>query len=262
MQDTSEEAADQRRTACDDDRVRELSELTEVDEPAWPLLEAELRAAKVPVELLDADPGRAAATLHQTQVTVRSYLGAFLFRTGGALVDDGWLRVYGSPAVHNDRRLPGLARVNGYPDAPDPAWRPAGGLVVAHDVLGGVFAIQGGTAEETGLPGSPGEIVYFAPDSLRWDAIGAGYGAWLSWVLAGGVEEFYEGLRWPGWRDEVPSLTGGEGLSLYPPLWSAEAHQDLAGTSRAVVPLGELLGFAKETSLQLDGADPGFLGDA
>ncbi|MCZ0979883.1 DUF2625 family protein [Streptomyces diastatochromogenes] len=77
--------------------MRELSELTEVDEPAWPLLEGELRTAKVPVEVLDADPGQAAATLLRTQVTVRSYLGAFLFRTGGMLVDDGWLRVYGSP---------------------------------------------------------------------------------------------------------------------------------------------------------------------
>lgn len=264
MQDTPDGAADQRRTACDDAGVRELrglDELTGVDEPAWPLLEEELRAAKVPVEVLDADPGRAAATLLQTQVTVRSYLGAFLFRTGGLLVDDGWLRVYGSPAAHNDRRLPGLARVNGYPAEPDAAWRPAGALVVAHDVLGGTFAVQGGTEEETGLPGRPGEIVYFAPDSLRWDAVGAGYGAWLSWLLDGGTEEFYEGLRWPGWRDEVPGLTGGEGLSLYPPLWSAEAHQDLAATSRAVVPLGELLGFARDTSLQLDGADPGFLGD-
>lgn len=262
MQDTPEDAVDQRpRTACDDFHVRELSELTEVDEPAWPLLEQELRAAKVPVRVLDADPGQAAATLLQTQVTVRSFLGAFLFHTGGALVDDGWLRVYGSPAAHNDRRLPGLARINGYPEEPDPAWRPAAGLVVAHDVLGGAFAIQGGTEEETGLPGRPGEMVYFAPDSLRWDAIGAGYGAWLSWVLAGGVEEFYEGLRWPGWREEVPGLTGGEGLSLYPPLWSAEAHQDLAGTSRAVVPLGQLLGLGRETALQLDGTDPGFLGD-
>ncbi|ROQ24668.1 uncharacterized protein DUF2625 [Streptomyces sp. PanSC19] len=240
---------------------RGLGELTEVEDPAWPLLEEELRTAKVPVEVPAADPARAAATLLQTQVTVRSYLGAFLFRTGGALVDDGWLRVYGSPAVHNDRRLPGLARVNGYPDEPDPDWRPAAGLVVAHDVLGGAFAVQGGTEEETGLPGSPGEMVYFAPDSLRWDAVGAGYGAWLSWMLAGGTEEFYEGLRWPGWRDEVPGLTGGEGLSLYPPLWSAEAHRDLAATSRAVVPLGQLLGLGRDTAVQLDGTDPGFLGD-
>ncbi|MFE5716111.1 DUF2625 domain-containing protein [Streptomyces sp. NPDC056501] len=240
--------------------MRELSELIEVEDPAWPVLGGELRDAAVPVELLDADAERAAAALVQTQVTVRSFLGAFVLHGGGAFVDDGWLRVYGSPAADNDRRLPSLARVNGYPPVTIPDWRPQAGLVVAHDVLGGVFVVQGGPADQVGLPGQPGEMVYFAPDSLRWDALGAGYGAWLSWMLAGGTEEFYEGLRWPGWRDEVRELDGDRGLTLYPPLWSAEAHQDLAATSRRVVAMAELLDFARETSVQFDEADPGFLG--
>ncbi|MEU3482005.1 DUF2625 family protein [Streptomyces sp. NPDC033753] len=67
-------------------------------------------AAKVSGEVLDADPGNAAATLLRTQVTLRSHLGAFVFHTGGLLVDDGWLRVYGSPAAHNDPRLPDRPR--------------------------------------------------------------------------------------------------------------------------------------------------------
>ncbi|MFC9795962.1 DUF2625 domain-containing protein [Streptomyces sp. NPDC057695] len=244
--------------------MRELSELTEVEDPAWPVLGEKLRAAPVPVEVLDADTARGEAALLRTQVTVRSFLGAFLLHSGGAFVDDGWLRVYGSPAAANDRRLPSLARVNGFPAdaAADPGWRPGAGLVVAHDVLGGAFVLQGGPADETGLPGQPGEMVYFAPDSLRWEALGAGYGAWLSWVLSGGTEEFYEGLRWPGWQEEVRPLDGDRGLTLYPPLWSAEAHRDLAATSRRVVALAELLDFARETSAGLDEPDPGFLGNA
>ncbi|MEU4081114.1 hypothetical protein DEJ45_21850 [Streptomyces venezuelae] len=243
--------------------MRELSELTEVEDPAWPVLGEELRAASVPVEVLDPDGERGAAALLRTQVTVRSFLGAFLLHSGGAFVDDGWLRVYGSPADDNDRRLPSLARVNDYPAdaAAEPGWRPGAGLVVAHDVLGGVFVLQGGPAEEVGLPGRPGEMVYFAPDSLRWDALGAGYGAWLSWMLAGGTEEFYEGLRWPGWREEVRRLDGDRGLTLYPPLWSEEAHRDLAATSRRVVTMAEVLGFERETAVGLDEPDPGFLGN-
>ena len=127
--------------------MRELSELIEVEDPAWPVLGEELRGAAVPVEALDADAERAAAALVQTQVTVRSFLGAFVLHSGGAFVDDGWLRVYGSPAADNDRRLPSLARVNGYPPVTIPDWRPQAGLVVAHDVLGGVFVIQGGPAD-------------------------------------------------------------------------------------------------------------------
>lgn len=74
-------------------------------------------------------------------MTVRSFLGAFVFHSGGAFVDDGWLRVYGSPAGDDDRRLPSLAQVNDFPvdETADPGWRPDAGLVVAHDVVGGVF---------------------------------------------------------------------------------------------------------------------------
>lgn len=249
-----------RRRACEHAAVRELSELIEVEDPAWPVLGEELRGAAVPVDVLDADPGRGAAALVQTQVTVRSFLGAFLLRTGGAFVDDGWLRVYGSPAADNSRRLPSLARVNNYPPVTVPDWRPQSGLIVAHDILGGAFVVQGGPAEQVGLPGQPGEVIYFAPDSLRWEALGSGYGAWLSWMLAGGTEEFYENLRWPGWRDEVRDLDADRGLTLYPPLWSAEAHQDLGATSRRVVAMTELLDLERETSVQFDEVDPGFLG--
>ncbi|WP_405861751.1 DUF2625 domain-containing protein [Streptomyces sp. NBC_00090] len=241
--------------------MREINELTDVEDPAWPVLGEELRKAAVPVEVLDADPGGGTAALLQMQVTVRSYLGAVVLHSGGMFLDGGWLRVYGSPAAGNPRRMPGFARVNAFPSDTDPAWLPEAGLVVAHDVLGGVFAIQGGPGARAGLPGQPGEMVYFAPDSLRWDALGAGYGAWLSWMLSGGTEEFYEGLRWPGWREETRGLDGEQGLSLFPPLWSAQAHQDLAATSRKAVPMAELLGLERETGRELDEADPGFLGE-
>ncbi|MEV8529028.1 DUF2625 family protein [Streptomyces sp. NPDC052000] len=72
--------------------------------------------------------------------------------------------------------------------------------------------------------------------------------------------KFYEGLRWPGWRDEARTLKNDQGLSLFPPLWSAEARQNIAGTSRRAVPMAELLGVARDSCRQFDGVDPGFLG--
>ncbi|MEV6957555.1 DUF2625 family protein [Streptomyces sp. NPDC051183] len=87
--------------------------------------------------------------------------------------------------------------------------------------------------------------------------MGAGHSAWLSWILSGGLQEFYEDLRWDGWRNEVSVLNGRQGLSLYPPLWSAEARRDLLATSRRTVPMAELLGLSRDSSLQLDGVDPG-----
>ncbi|NUS10994.1 MAG: DUF2625 family protein, partial [Streptomyces sp.] len=149
---------------------------------------------------------------------------------------------------------------NAMPTTFDPAWQPGAGLVIAHDVLGGVFTLNGGSPRETGRPGEPGEILYFAPDALRWEALGAGHSAWLSWILSGGIHEFYESLRWDGWRDEVAALDGRQGLSFFPPLWSAEARQDLSATSRRAVPMAELLGLSRDACRQFDDADPGFLG--
>ncbi|MEU0909840.1 DUF2625 family protein [Streptomyces althioticus] len=137
---------------------------------------------------------------------------------------------------------------------------PGAGLVVAHDVLGGVFALNGGDPRAAGRPGEPGEIIYFAPDSLGWEGWGAGHSAWLSWMFSGGLREFYGSLRCDGWRSEVSVLTGRQGFPFFPPLWSAEARQDLSATSRRAVPMAQLLKLNHDACLHIDGADPGFLG--
>lgn len=242
--------------------MREVDELLNVDDPAWPLLLQELSGTDVPVEVLPGDAETGRASLLQLQVSARSNLGGIVLNSGGLLVDSGWLRIFGSPGDAHALRLPGLAEINAVPSTFDPAWRPGAGLVVAHDVLGGVFALNGGNPRAAGRPGEPGEISYFAPDSLGWEALGAGHSAWLSWILSGGLQDFYGGLRWDGWRSEVSVLNGRQGLSFFPPLWSAEARQDLLATSRRAVPMAELLGLSRDSCLQFDGADPGFLGVA
>ncbi|MFE4874043.1 DUF2625 domain-containing protein [Streptomyces sp. NPDC056682] len=240
--------------------MRELRQLIDVEEPAWPELRETLGAGSVSVEVLQPDGAVGDASLLQLQVTARSYLGAVVLHCGGLLVDDGWLRMFGSPVDGAAHGMPSLARVNRFPESCDSAWRPDAGLVVAHDVLGGVFAVNGGSPADAGRPGAPGEVAYFGPDSLRWEALGMGHSAWLAWLVSGALDEFYEGLRWPGWRDEARTLKNDQGLSLFPPLWSAEARQNIAGTSRRAVPMAELLGVARDSCRQFDGVDPGFLG--
>ncbi|WP_129309131.1 DUF2625 domain-containing protein [Streptomyces sp. L2] len=242
--------------------MRELSQLIDVEEPAWSELGRTLEACPVPVEVLPSDSGLGRASILQLQVTARSYLGAVVLHCGGLLVDEGWLRVFGSPVSGAAHGVPGLARVNRFPATFDPAWRPEAGLVVAHDVLGEVFALNGAAPADAGRPGAPGEVVYFAPDSLRWEALGVSHSTWLTWLLSGALDEFYADLRWTGWKEEVQALNGEQGLTVYPPLWSAEARQDVAATSRRAVSMREILGVARDTCRQFDGVDPGFLGVA
>lgn len=240
--------------------MRDLTELTDVEEPAWPLLAHALSTSPVSHDALPVDSAHGRATLLQLQVTARSWLGAFALNCGGLLLDSGWLRIYGSPDAETPSGMPSLADVNGFPEEFDPAWRPEGGLVIGHDVLGGVFALNGPDPAAVGRPGRPGQVVYFAPDSLRWEDLEVGHGDWLHWLLGGGTEQFYETLRWPGWRAESGALRGTQALSIVPFLWSAEARRDLPGTSRRPAALAEILSLHRDSAHKLDDVDPGFLG--
>ncbi|MCQ8772863.1 DUF2625 family protein [Streptomyces telluris] len=242
--------------------MREIDELVNVDDPAWPELQEMLSVSSVPVQVLPADIDESRRCLLQLQVTARSVLGALALNTGGLLVDNGWVRVFGgggSPFAGGG--LPSLAQVNRFPADFDPAWHPATGLVVGQDVVGGVFALNGGDPAATGRPGEPGQMTYFAPDTLAWEALGMGHSSWVSWLLSGRLETFYDGLRWPGWREEATALAFSQGISVYPFLWSEEAHGDLAATSRRPVPMREVIGVAADFARQVGPSDPGFLGD-
>lgn len=88
-----------------------------------------------------------------------------------------------------------------------------GACIVALDVLGGIFALNGGA-----FPGEMKTIWYFAPDTLDWENLEIGYTDFICWALTKQLGEFYADYRWPGWEHEVKVLTGDQGISFYPPL--------------------------------------------
>ncbi|MEU1205335.1 DUF2625 family protein [Nocardia sp. NPDC005825] len=222
--------------------VRPVQALIDTDDPAWPELDRKLSTTDVPVDVLPVEPARAREALFRLQVTARSVLGALVLNTGGLLIDHGWLRILGG----GHAGLPDVATMSGMPD-PTTEGEPPGGLIFAIDVLGGMFAINGG-----GLPGKPGGICHFGSETLTWQPIGGGHSAFVDWVLSGGMDGFYADLRWDGWRDEVENLQPDQGLSVYPPLWSAQGRADIAATSRRSCPLLELTALHLDTAAQFD----------
>ncbi len=89
----------------------------------------------------------------------------------------------------------------------------------------------------------------------------AGHSDWLTWLLAGdGLADFYTSLRWPGWRDDVAQMALGDGLSAYPFLWTAQAHDDPAAIDRRPVPMDELLVLLGDFTEQATSVGPGPLG--
>ena len=93
------------------------------------------------------------------------------------------------------------------------------------------FAINGG-----GLGADAGALYYRAPDTLEWEPLELSYTDFLRWALGGGLEEFYEGLRWPGWQTDAQAWRD-QGFSFYPFLWTRGSPST---SSRKAVDVAEL----------------------
>ena len=85
-------------------------------------------------------------------------------------------------------------------------------IAVADDVLGGVFALDGGA-----FAGTRGEAFYLAPDTLEWESCEMGYSDLVQWALTGDLEQFYDGFRWTGWQEDVRRFGPDQSLSIHPP---------------------------------------------
>jgi hypothetical protein len=217
--------------------VRAIEELRDVRDPAWPVIKEAIAGADEPAEVVPGDHAACEQTLFLLQVTARSFLGALALHTGGLLVDHGWLRILGGGQGPLN-----LCTANGIDRPPE---EPPDQVLVAFDALGGKFAINGGA-----LPGSPGEVSYFAPDDLAWLPLEMKFSEFVLWSLTDRLAMFYEHLRWPGWEAEIASLALDQGLSLVPPPFTTEGS-DLSKVSRQPIPIVELMSFWEDMAQQL-----------
>ena len=206
--------------------MRELTELIDQQSSGWLMVQQWLKEANNNYELLPCDPTLARSALHQLQVTTLSPPGAVLYETGGILVDNGWLRILGSGH-------PRLARAPASWMQSVTTGRNFQALLVADDVSGGFFALNGGEFGE-----DRGGVYYFAPDSLEWESLDTNYSGFLHWALCGNLESFYQSVRWTGWREETSEMNGDAVYSFYPFLWT-EPQLVIEQRSRAVVSVDE-----------------------
>lgn len=231
--------------------MKSLQELINLGDPGWPIVQDWIRSARCPVEVLPVTRKQADEALLAIQVSTRSPMGAIVYESGGLLVDDGWLRILGS----GHPRLPrSMSAWNLEVGVSTPGKQPPF-LLVADDVLGGFFAVDGG-----GLGIRPGHVAYFAPDTRAWESLNFGYSEFIAWSLSGELAGFCGGYRWKGWEKDVRSLDGARGYSLYPPLGFGGGP--ISERSRAAVPIAELWHFHQDLGRRLrdlpDGAQIDF----
>ena len=173
--------------------MRDIESLIAVDGLAWPHLQKAL--AESEAIALSVAPEQGQRSLWELQVTAASMMGAVALHTGGIVAEHGWVRLYGG----GSESLPSIAKTNGLGGSVS---APPGALIVGHDVLGGLFAIDGGA-----LGVSPGEVCYFGPDPSH----GTGSveatrrSLWLRWAAdwgwsSRGCAGLAGKTRWRRWR--------------------------------------------------------------
>ncbi|GAA0756097.1 MULTISPECIES: DUF2625 domain-containing protein [Clostridium] len=209
--------------------MKQLSELINNEESAWKLVDNWLKEAINKVEILQPSIEDSERVLYDLQVTTKSVLGAIAYNCGGILIQDGWIRILGSGSRKLKRDISVWNKINIENENP----RIGGALLVADDVLGGFYAINGGQ-----LSGVVGNVFYLAPDTLEWEDLELRFSEFIYWTFVGNINKFYESFRWSGWQDELQQISGDEGFSIYPFLW-AEGEK-IEKRSRKAIPIEEI----------------------
>lgn len=216
--------------------MRTLEELVNKEEPGWPVIKEWIDMAKNKVEILPCEPKRAQESLLKTQVTTRSLMGAIVYETGGLLIDHGWIRILGSGSEQIKRTLPDWNKGKTFSEFGEPAPY----LLVADDMLGGLFAINGGM-----LGQDAGNMYYFAPESLKWLPMNIGYSQFLLFCFETDMNEFYAGLRWQNWQEDAKDFPADYAYNFMPFLWTKEGA-DINTVSRKAITIEEVYNFNME----------------
>ncbi|MCL2716085.1 MAG: DUF2625 domain-containing protein [Alphaproteobacteria bacterium] len=196
--------------------ARTLDELQDRNDPGINLIREWL--AQVDgnaAEILAPERALADATLLQLQVTTRSLLGAVVYETGGVIVDDGLLRILGSGT---ERSLLESNRSAGFITGKEDN---GGVLLIADDVMGGLFALNGGGFGS----GNPGEVFHLAADDLAWAPLEVGYSDFLEWCLTGDLAMLYKPLAAFDAYKRRPRPPINRSYSFYPFLWTKEGRE-------------------------------------
>lgn len=218
--------------------MKQIDELIDENQTGWKLIEEWLTEAENPVEILKPTKSKAEEVLYDLQVTTKLPLGAIAYNTGGILVNNGWIRILGSGTEGFKRNI------SNWNNLKTENLRLENAFLVADDILGGFFAINGGLFE-----GEIGHIFYLAPDTLQWENLEIWFSEFIHWTFVGDLNKFYELFMWPEWENEVKDISIDSGISIYPFLWAE--GEEVEKRSRKVVPIEELWNITIENRKRL-----------
>lgn len=211
-------------------KIRPIEELINENDSGWQYVKEDINSAKNKVEVLSTSNDKAKDALFKTQVTTRSAMGSIVYKTGGILIDNGWIRILGSGNEKLQRTLPDWNLGKSYFNIGDPQ----SFLLIADDVIGGFFILNGGD-----LGTDLGKIYYFSPDTLDFEPLNLNYSEFLDFCFNGNLDLFYKDYRWKNWKEDVAKLNGDQSFNFYPYLWTKEG-KNIDQLSKTTVPVEEI----------------------
>ena len=194
--------------------MRAIEDLINTDDPGITLVREWASASHANTNtILPPDEALRGQALLRLQVTTRSILGALVHETGGILINGGRLRLLGSSTARSllaCNEAAGGMRTG----APDDF------IIIADDILGGLYALNGGRFGRDGL----GDVFYLAADQLGWHHLGVSYSDFVAWCLTGDFDVLYE--RFAAYEVfKLPPPPLEKIYSFYPFLWTREANE-------------------------------------
>jgi len=209
---------------------KSLFELTNTSDPAWIYVEGWIKKAEVKVVVLPKDNIRADKEIETAQVTTHSPMGAIIYETGGIIIEDGIIRILGSGNTRLNRGIMEWNRDKSFTKDENPKF-----LLIADDVFGGFFAINGGFLS----PDNLGKVFYFAPDTLKWENLDLNYSDFLVFCFSKNINEYYSEYKWKTFDKDFTKTDFDKSFSFYPYLFSEEG-KEIDKVTKRLVPISEL----------------------
>lgn len=202
------------------------------DDPAWPVIENEIRTAKQKVTVLKCQYEQSYNVLYGLQITTHSIMGSIAYYTGGIIINDGMVRILGAGNNLLKRNLldwnVGQNKILSFSNS-----RCKHALLVADDIFGGFFAVDYEKNHK-----SFGKIIYMPPESLDWDMLDINYPELINWFFTGDVKLYYKELCWDGFLNELRSVSYDEAYCFSPYLWKVE--EDNSPRVKEVLPIEKI----------------------
>ena len=208
--------------------MNEMGDDIKMERDLWTEVLEMLNTSNKKIQIYNGAENIGAEEIETMGIARNSVLGVVVLYTEGIYIDN-WSRVIGQRGKHHNGIIEyNSEQMHGNSDCL------TGMVVVAQDIVGGIFAINKSKFSE-----GHKKIWYFAPDTLEWECLDMNYAEYLAWLVQGDTNAFYDSMRWQGWEKDCEDVGFDKSFLIYPFLWSKEC--DLSTATKKIIPCKELI---------------------